>query len=135
MRNDLNSHELEGCPHASIQKLTLEQFAAHWGPTLQDPDHCWRIVEVEGRPIGFGLIYLLKPKLDPPAAFVHWAYMERGRRRQGLGQLLLDQLLEWARSRRVERVELQYIDGNEAAEQFWSKLGFRPYARKCVLRL
>jgi hypothetical protein len=32
----------------------------------------------------------------------------------------------------VDRVELQFIDGNSIAERFWTKMGFRPYARKCV---
>jgi GNAT superfamily N-acetyltransferase len=135
MRNDLNALELQGCPHASIQKLTLTEFQAHWGPTLDDPDYCWRIVEVVGRPIGFGLVYVVKPKVEPLAGFVHWAYLEPDQRRQGRGELLLDHLLQWARAKKVQRVELQFIDGNEIAERFWQKLGFRPYARKCVRML
>jgi GNAT superfamily N-acetyltransferase len=132
MRTALNVHELQGCPHAAIQKLTLEQFQAHWGPTLDDADYCWRIVEADGRPIGFGLLYLQKPKVEPLGAFVHWAYLEAAQRRQGRGALLMEHLLQWARDRKVRRVDLQYIDGNESAEHFWQKLGFRPYARKSV---
>jgi GNAT superfamily N-acetyltransferase len=135
MRNDLNAHELEGCPHASIQKLTLEQFKAHWGSTMADPDYCWRIVEADGRPIGFGLLYVQKPKVAPLGGFVHWAYLAPGERRQGRGELLMEHLLQWAREKNVQRVELQFIDGNQSAERFWHKMGFRPYARKCVKSL
>ena len=85
-----------------------------------------------GAPVGFGLIYLISPRGRPPGAFIHWAYLAEGQRRRGLGQLLLDELLRWARARGANRVELQFIDGNVAAERFWTRMGFRPYARKCV---
>jgi GNAT superfamily N-acetyltransferase len=132
MRNDLNALERAGCPHAAIQPLTLEEFAAVWGPTLGSPTHCWRVVEADGRPIGFGMIYLLFPQTRAPGAFLQWAYLAPEFRRQGTGRLLLDHLLEWARSQGARRVELQYIDGNQIAEQFWTRMGFRPYARKCA---
>jgi GNAT superfamily N-acetyltransferase len=132
MRDDLNAHELAGCPHASIQKLSLEEFTALWGPTFGDPDYCWRIVEEERRPIGFGLLYLIKPPTRPPGGFLHWAYLDSTHRRRGLGRALLENLFAWARSRRLCRVELQFIEGNEQARLFWTRMGFRPYARKCV---
>lgn len=135
MRDRLNALELAGCPHASIQKLTVAEFTGLWGPTLQHPDYCWRIVEVDGQPVGFGLIYLSQPRTEPPAAFLHWAYLEPGHRRGGLGQQLVDELLGWARAHRAARVELQFIDGNLVAERFWTKVGFQPFARKCVLHL
>ena len=135
MRNALNQLELAGCPHASIAKLTLDEFSAHWSPTLADADYCWRIVEVEGTPVGFGLLYIMKPLVAPLAGFVHWAYVEPSCRRKGLGQRLIEHLFAWAREKNVERIELQFIDGNEIAERFWAKMGFLPYARKCVKQL
>jgi GNAT superfamily N-acetyltransferase len=132
MRDDLNVLELRGCPHASIQKLTLDQFAALWGHTFDDPAYCWRIVEVDRQPAGFGLIYLQSPRTEPPGAYIHWAYVKEGTRRRGLGQALLDDLVSWARGHGANRVELQFIEGNEIARRFWTKMGFRPYAFKCV---
>lgn len=73
MRDDLNVLEREGCPHASIQRLSVEQFASLWGQKIDDADHCWRIVEIDGQPAGFGLIYLQKPLTPLPGAFLHWA--------------------------------------------------------------
>ncbi len=135
MRDALNALERAGCPHAVLRRLTLEEFTALWGHTFDDEAYCWRIVETAGRPVGFGLIYLLTPRTDPPAAFVHWAYLTEGTRRQGRGRALFAHLLEWARGRGAGRVELQYIDGNEGAREFWERMGFRPYARKCVREL
>lgn len=133
MRDDLNRLEQTGCPHAAIQPLSLEEFASIWRPTLDSPTHCWRIVEAAGRPIGFGLIYLVYPRVREPGAFLHWAYLDPSYRGQGVGRRLLEQLLGWARARGARRIDLQYIDGNETAARFWAAMGFRPYARKCVL--
>jgi RimJ/RimL family protein N-acetyltransferase len=135
MRNRLNALELAGSPHAPIQRLSEEDFAALWGHTLQSPQHCWRVLEADGRPVGFGLIYLITPAPQTPGAFLHWAYLEEEYRRQGHGQALLEALLAWARERGVQRVELRYIEGNEFAARFWQKTGFRTFARQCVLWL
>ncbi len=131
MRNALNQLELAGCPHAAILRLSEEQFAAHWGPTFDSPEHCWRIVEAAGKPVGFGLLYLV-PKPPPAGAFIQWAYVDPAHRRHGAGQQLLEQLTAWARGNGARRIELQFVEGNEIAARFWTKMGFRPYARKCV---
>ena len=132
MRDTLNRLELSGCQHAAIVPLTLEKFAAIWGSSFDSPNHCWRVAEANGRLVGFGLIYLLSPRTEPPGAYVHWAFVEEPYRRHGLGKKLLDDLLDWARQQGAGRVELQFIDGNVRAERFWTKMGFRPFARKCV---
>jgi GNAT superfamily N-acetyltransferase len=135
MRNDLNALELSACPHAAIQRMTLEQFTTHWGRTIGDPDHCWLIVEAGRQPAGFGLIYLTTPRIEPPPAFIQWAYLAAPHRRRGAGRMLFDHMADWARTKGAGRIELQFIEGNEPAERFWTKVGFRPYARKCVLYL
>lgn len=132
MRDDLNALELAGSPHAPIQPLTVAEFTAWWGATLNEPHYCWRIVEVNRQPAGFGLIYLTMPRTQPPGAFIHWTYLKPAFRTQGLGQVLVAHLLDWARGQGANRVELQFIDGNTPAERFWVKHGFQPYARKCV---
>lgn len=135
MRDDLNALELRGSPHAPIQRLSLAEFDAHWGATLCDPRYCWRIVELDEQPVGFGLIYLTAPLTKPALAFLHWAYLAESARRAGLGSALVENLLAWAKSQGADRVELQFIDGNVQAEAFWTQKGFRPYARKCVHQL
>ena len=135
MRDELNALELTGSPHAPIQRLSVESFTALWGHTLENPNHCWRIAEVDRCPVGFGLIYLMPAKSGPPGAFLHWAYLASAHRRRGAGQQLCDELLDWAVRKGANRVELRFIDGNESAQRFWAKMGFQPFARQCVLYL
>lgn len=63
---------------------------------------------------------------------MHWAYLAKSHRRKGTGRQLLDELITWARAKGANRVELRYIDGNEAAQRFWAKMGFQPFARQSV---
>jgi GNAT superfamily N-acetyltransferase len=135
MRDDLNVHELTGCPHASIVRMNLETFRAAWEKSFEDPACCWRLVELDGQPAGYGCIYLTSPRLNPPIAYVQWAYLTPSCRRLGLGEKLFAELAGWARQQGAGRIELQFIDGNELAEKFWMKMGFQPYARRCVLYL
>src|SRR5438445_678675 len=44
MRDRLNALELANCPHASIEPLTVAQFAERWGPTFGHADYHWQIV-------------------------------------------------------------------------------------------
>ncbi len=135
MRDALNRLELAGTPHAPIVGMSLEEFTSHWGVTLESPKYCWRIVEAAGRPVGFGLIYLMTPTTNPPGAYIHWTYLDEDHRRRGVGRQLFDHLLTWARGQGVYRIELQFIEGNEQAAAFWPKVGFRSYARRCVRHL
>jgi GNAT superfamily N-acetyltransferase len=132
MRNELNDLERTGCPHAPIIRHSLEEFTTFWGHTFESPQHCWRLVEEAGQPIGFGLIYLMTPATRPPGAYLHWAFLRPAHRQRGTGRRLFDELVSWARRNGAARIELQFIAGNELARQFWTKVGFRPFATKCV---
>lgn len=132
MRDQLNDLERQGCAHASIVPMNLEQFTAMWSSSFNNPQYCWRIVEAAGRPAGFSLIYVPTPRTTPPGAYLHWAYLEPEVRRGGVGQRLFAELRAWAETQGVNRIELQFIDGNQTAERFWKKMGFRPYATRCV---
>jgi ribosomal protein S18 acetylase RimI-like enzyme len=45
-------------------------------------------------------------------------------RRNGTGDLLLDGLETWFKSKNVSSVDLQVIEGNESARKFWQKNGY-----------
>ncbi len=45
--------------------------------------------------------------------------------RSGIGKAMVNLLEEWFRLKKVHSVELQVINGNDAAKEFWKKLGYR----------
>ena len=53
-------------------------------------------------------------------------YVVREFRKRGVGALLVKQLCELFDAEGVEDVTLRYIIGNNEAEAFWRKLGFKP---------
>ena len=53
-------------------------------------------------------------------------YVDSNFRRKAVGALLIRRVCEFFDSEGVEDVTLWYIIGNEEAERFWGKLGFRP---------
>jgi ribosomal protein S18 acetylase RimI-like enzyme len=48
-------------------------------------------------------------------------------RRRGVGDRLLAGMLEWFRTKNMDRIELNVVPGNAAGYSFWRKQGFRDY--------
>jgi ribosomal protein S18 acetylase RimI-like enzyme len=48
-------------------------------------------------------------------------------RRKGIGEQMLDFMLEWFRSRGLSRVELRVAAGNQIGNTFWRKQGFQEF--------
>jgi ribosomal protein S18 acetylase RimI-like enzyme len=55
-------------------------------------------------------------------------------RGKGVGRKLIERVFDLARSRGIDRVELDHWDGNDAALVF-EKLGFRPYRHDLAINL
>jgi ribosomal protein S18 acetylase RimI-like enzyme len=52
-----------------------------------------------------------------------------GYRRRGIGQLLVDEIANWARSRHVRSLELMVTSVNDSATRFYERLGFQRTGR------
>lgn len=60
---------------------------------------------------------------------VHDFFVEPAFRRKGVGTALAKRLLEEARVRKVEEVDLEILPANARARAFWESIGFRPSGR------
>ena len=60
-----------------------------------------------------------------PVAFVHEICVLEAHRRRGIGRQLAGYIQEWARSRDLDRIELNVWGRNEAALAFYRSLDFR----------
>jgi ribosomal protein S18 acetylase RimI-like enzyme len=48
-------------------------------------------------------------------------------RRQGIGEALFKQSMNWFKEKGIDRVELRVANVNPVAHGFWKKMGFSPY--------
>jgi len=56
-------------------------------------------------------------------------------RRKGAGQLLLNEVLKWFDSKKVNRIELHVTSKNKIGYSFWKKHGFRDYKHILYLNM
>jgi len=55
--------------------------------------------------------------------------------RQGIGRMIIDALSRWYSDKEVDRIELKYLTTNKSAEEFWTKMGFKPYLKTAFLEI
>lgn len=86
------------------------------------------IAEINGNIVGFahGDVSHRTDYLPKNVGSISTVYVKSNFRRKGVGALLIRHVCEFFDSEGVEDVTLRYIIGNEEAERFWGKLGFKP---------
>lgn len=60
-------------------------------------------------------------------AYLGFMFVKPTFRGQGVNQLVLDGLLDWARSRNIFEIQLEVYPDNEAAVRAYTKAGFAPH--------
>ncbi len=90
-------------------------------------DRLCLVAELDGTAVGF----LLGAVLVRPRVFEHRSYghiydlfVDPAQRNRGVGESLVNEALQWFRSRRVEKVDLYAHARNEMGLRFWEKMGF-----------
>jgi GNAT superfamily N-acetyltransferase len=117
---------LADAPHAFASSLAKEQRydEADWRDWMRPDRGLKAVVDVQPEPAGLIGAWLPEDRQGAVELFSMWvAPSWRGR---GVGDLLVSEVLEWARERRHERVELWVVDGNPIAERLYLRHGFRP---------
>jgi ribosomal protein S18 acetylase RimI-like enzyme len=118
---------LEDAPHAFSSTYQQEsQFA--------DPEWLARAGRMNGeRGAGFlamdgenacGIVGSFLDQNDPTRALLVSMWTAPSHRRQGVGRLLVEEVLNWAHSRKVRTLLLMVTSSNESAMRFYQRLGF-----------
>ena len=107
-----------------VMAIEKSSFAYPWSPRffLQELKvQCARsfLAEIDGRIVGYVLFWLL-----PGEADVHNLAVHREFRRQGIGRLLLQQVVSEARRCSSSRVTLEVRHSNVAAQKLYESMGF-----------
>ena len=94
---------------------------------LRDRDAAILVYELEGDIAGLCIIRIdhAPPILEETErAEVTDLGVRPGFRRRGIGKLLLEQALAWAKMSGIERVEVQVASANTEGQRFWRSQGF-----------
>jgi len=56
-------------------------------------------------------------------------------RRNGIGEKIYNEAIEWFRKRKIKRIELTVAISNPISMNFWSKLGYKPYSERRFIEI
>ena len=110
--------EDEDHPNRNLKISELESRMRKW---LVSGEYEATLFEIE-EPVGYALF-----RREPGEVFLRQFFVERDRRRQGIGRAAMELLLRevwWP----LDRVTLEVRSRNAGAVQFWRSVGFSDYA-------
>ncbi len=131
LRHRLQDHMKESTPALfDLASNWRARKLAYYHGCLEDPDRHLVVLgdRREEAILGMGLSSVIFNSDLEPARFgkIDDVWIEPRWRRQGLGSLIVAELLRFFHRRGIDRLTLSYAAGNRDAEAFWSKLGFQP---------
>jgi GNAT superfamily N-acetyltransferase len=123
---DVRLAALADAPHAFGSSLAKEQAyeEADWRDWLQ-PDRGMKAV-ADAQATAVGLVGAWLPGDRDGAVELYSMWVQPSWRGRGFGDLLITEVLDWARAGNHKRVDLWVVDGNPTAERLYRRHGFRP---------
>ena len=107
---------------------------------LEDPDAPILVAQdVRGEALGYAMLQVKTVRGDHPVLrprtflFVEDLCVDEAARGLGAGRLLLQAVRELAKSRGIEKIELNVWECNEGALKFYERLGFQTQRRELEL--
>lgn len=103
----------------------LLAFEAHY---VEPRGGFWVVVD-RGRVVGSAGV----ERLEAGVAELHRLYLAPERRGQGLGEALIDQVVDWCRARSIGRLVLWSDTRFEHAHRLYLRLGFRQHGERTLV--
>src|SRR5512138_2429504 len=131
---ELRLRALAESPNAFARRYVDErgQPDAHWirlTESVTTPGgQIMLLAEEDGRT--FGLVFGLFDREHPKTGHVGGMWVEPEGRRRGAGKALLRAVIDWARLRELERLELWVTEGNDPAIRLYERGGFTDTGRR-----
>ena len=60
--------------------------------------------------------------------FIGFVFVRHRHRDQGISSLLMEEMLDWFRKRKIKHVSLSVMEGNQPARAIWKKWGFQDFS-------
>lgn len=134
---ELRLRALAESPNAFARRFVDErgQPDAHWirltESVTMPGGQTMLLAEEDGR--SFGLVFGLLGREHPETGHVGGMWVEPESRRRGAGAALLRAVIDWARLRQLERLELWVTEGNDRAMRLYERSGFSDTGKRDTL--
>ena len=118
-----NYEVLNGTATFDIEPKTLEDRLL-WYRETQQPPHCVIVADDGVEVVGWGCLHPFHTRAAYRFTTEDSVYIHQDRRGEGIGKLLLAQLIELARLGRFHSIMAGMSEGNEASVRLHQRFGF-----------
>jgi len=104
----------------------------------KNPDYAIAVAEHQDHVVGYAIAYLQEfPPifLQEKCCYISDIVMDENFQGKGHGKALINFLVDWAKTKEVQRMELHVLHNNENAIMFYRHLGFEPFMLKLCRKI
>ena len=137
---ELDEHHRLNHPELFIKPDGYERAKEYISGVIDDNDKALFVAEIESKIVGFSECFILKSSNFPVIKKREWIQLDniavsRDYHNCHIGSLLLKRVLEWARLKQINRIELKVYSFNKNAIEFYEGKGFKELNRTMYLNL
>lgn len=99
---------------------------------LEEENNKGFVAIIDDKVVGFALFGLiLKPSnfISPEVTYISEMIVKESYRSMGIGEKLLKKIIEYSKTRGIDKIELEITNANERGIGFYKKMGFYDYSR------
>ena len=126
-------------PRFPIRKEAALNWEKYLRELMKVEDNQIVVASDKGHVVGFSIATIRK---YPPTiferetdGFISDMAVKTSYRRTGIGESMLGKIMEWFKSRQIDRIVLSVSAGNQVGYPFWKKHGFKDYVHYLYLDL
>jgi ribosomal protein S18 acetylase RimI-like enzyme len=138
--SELDEHHRLNHPELFIKPDGYERAKEYVAEIMNDDNKALFVAEIQSKVVGFSECYIIKSSNFPVIKKREWIQLDNIAVRKDyqnyhIGSLLLERVEEWAKFKKINRVELKVYSFNENAIKFYSGKGFKELNKTMYLNL
>ena len=107
----------------AIREARAEPLDAALAAALEDPAHLVLAGTIDETVVGYSVVHLEHLQDDRPLAVIDDLYVEPDARGVGVGEALIDYVVDWARQHGCAGIDASTLVGNRATKNFFEAHG------------
>lgn len=107
----------------AVREARPEPVEEWLGAALHDPEQLLVVGTLEGVPVGYGCVHLETLRDGSLLAVIDDLFVTPEARAVGVGEVMMDQIVAWARERGCRGIDAFALPGNRPAKNFFETFG------------